>query len=277
MSLTQEEIIKMMFEYDINEPWAKKSKFYKKIMDDGNVFNPYLHRRFLPAHFHKLIKQVGSHNVQDENYFIEKVQVYYGAFYFWKFLFKEIGTISFLQKRDRLAYQERSAVMPLERLKQIYLNAINIFIIEAEEVARTCGSDCKLVYLPHTKISKYLEQLKSIGEQITSSNDFESLGKVDSSFIEKTFFYRDIKLKCQKEESLSKDLTREIIKLFLLSGSYYTLKSYYMFDSNTEYGVSSCGLLFKELESGKRNWQYFTLEWLGKPRHRPEAWDPFLD
>ena len=37
--------------------FAKKSDLYNKIMLDGNVFNPYIHRRFLPHQYIHLIEQ----------------------------------------------------------------------------------------------------------------------------------------------------------------------------------------------------------------------------
>ena len=45
--------------------FGKNSKFYKQIMADGNIFNPYIHRRFLPAQFRRNIRYAGYGGIRE--------------------------------------------------------------------------------------------------------------------------------------------------------------------------------------------------------------------
>ena len=45
--------------------FAKNSKFYGQVMKDGHIFNPYMHRRFLPAQFRNNIRSAGYYGIND--------------------------------------------------------------------------------------------------------------------------------------------------------------------------------------------------------------------
>lgn len=77
--------------------YAKNSKFYGKIMDDGEVYNPYIHRRWLPFQYLHIL-----------NRDLDVVFVNMPANYIIKYSIKEINTLIWLSKHDRATFEERS-------------------------------------------------------------------------------------------------------------------------------------------------------------------------
>ena len=81
--------------------WAKNSKYYGKIMDDGHVFNPYLDRRFLPAQYLNMIKHERNYSAWTA------INSQYGYMYSIEWLLKEVDKLAFLAKVDPVAFEER--------------------------------------------------------------------------------------------------------------------------------------------------------------------------
>ena len=82
--------------------FGKNSRFYMQVMNDGHVFNPYIHRRFLPAQFQRNIRTAGYNGIH--NYVREQ----YSWNYVVRFLKEECAKLDMLQRRDPEAFRERS-------------------------------------------------------------------------------------------------------------------------------------------------------------------------
>ena len=101
--------------------FGKHSQFYRQVMADGNIFNPYIHRRFLPAQFRRNVRIAGYNGIHD---FVKKS---YTWNYVIRFLKEECAKLAMLERRDREAFVERSQFFTLEDMKVIltqYVDAV---------------------------------------------------------------------------------------------------------------------------------------------------------
>jgi len=98
---------------DDDQYFGRHSQFYRQVMADGNIFNPYIHRRFLPAQFRRNIRYAGYNGIHDY------VKQSYNWNYVVRFLKEECAKLAMLEKRDREAYLERSRFFTLGDMKDI--------------------------------------------------------------------------------------------------------------------------------------------------------------
>ena len=54
------------FNQAMDDCFGKNSQFYKQEMSDGHIFNPYIHRRWLPAQFRRNIREAGYNGMVQE-------------------------------------------------------------------------------------------------------------------------------------------------------------------------------------------------------------------
>lgn len=93
-----------------NEYFAKNSKFYGQLMADGNIFNPYIHRRFLPSRFLQMTySSRGYNNCLDD----------YGYNYAIRTIVKEVKKLALLERIDKTAFDERSKFFTINAVKKI--------------------------------------------------------------------------------------------------------------------------------------------------------------
>ena len=94
---------------------AKKSSMYGLIMADGYIFNPYIHRRFLPKQF---IENFGSFDDYLSKITIDKAI---------KYVIKEIEILSFLQSADKDSFLERRKFFTFNTIRSVLNFAIDEF------------------------------------------------------------------------------------------------------------------------------------------------------
>ena len=95
-------------------PWAKKSRFYNTIMNDGFIYNPFLHRRFLPVQFMRMMRI--NTNV------IGQIKSNYSYNYSIDWLRSEVEKLALLEKTDPIAFAERKRFLTPEMIKAILTN-----------------------------------------------------------------------------------------------------------------------------------------------------------
>lgn len=108
------------------EHWAVSSRFYGQIMKDGNIFNPYLHRRFLPVQY---LGIMARHNGAVDAAF----RTEYAYQYAIDWLCKEVSKLAFLEKVDKKTFEERSIFLSKETVKAIlqeYVTQVKTYITE---------------------------------------------------------------------------------------------------------------------------------------------------
>ena len=59
------ELRRVPFNQAMDDCFGKNSQFYKQEMSDGHIFNPYIHRRWLPAQFRRNIREAGYNGIHD--------------------------------------------------------------------------------------------------------------------------------------------------------------------------------------------------------------------
>lgn len=108
------------------EHWGVNSKLYGQIMKDGNIFNPYLHRRFLPVQYLKIMSR--NHNAVDSTF-----RTGYSYQYSIDWMCKEVSKLAFLEKVDNITFTERSIFLSKQTIKAIlleYITQVKEYIID---------------------------------------------------------------------------------------------------------------------------------------------------
>lgn len=211
-----------------NPPWAKNSKYYGKVMSDGHIYNPYIHRRWLPARYISLLYSKDINIVL--NYF-------YSGTYRINFLLSEIKKLSFLEKKDRNAYQERKDFFTVDCCKEILIDFISALRISPSYTLRFFG-----VYSVQRQ-GVVIKILDNAVNNIRNAKSYEELDKMASG----------LKVHLFKGDFLSEKFN----SCFLRAGGYYTIKHAIMFE-NAEYkgekGQKAINLLRNDINS---DWKYF--------------------
>lgn len=203
-----------------DEAWAPNSKFYNKVMSDGYIFNPYLHRRFLPAQFLSLIKNhdMNIHRAIDQSY---------GFMYSIKWVIDEVGKLAYLQKVDKVAFAERRQFLTLDDVKSImshYVSSMIDYINKSVEYAgyvfynnhyimardRSSGRETP-------EIARIKTDLLAFGNNVYYANNYEKMNHVLRAFNLMKLDYGTPK-------------SKSFINAFEKSGAYYTLKHLILFE-----------------------------------------------
>lgn len=260
---TQKEIIEMMAAFNVSLDIAKKSMFYSQIMQDGNIFNPYLHRRFLPVQFQRLIDgatwRLGSNN--EENVWKYTINSYDDD-YIYNFLIEEMRKLAIMEKRDILAFEERRLFFPLEDMKSFISEYAGSVYSEIKEKTFVCygKQKCQLVKNDHDtkfkmRIDDAYKMIMNFKACSTYTEAAELIEKVSINFV-------SFKITTQ----ISDSVRDEFFKNYLKSGTYYYLKHYIMFSEHCEKLASSfedatnkiemIDFINNQLVSGK-DWTHF--------------------
>lgn len=209
--------------------YAPTSQFYNKIMEDGNIFNPYIHRRWITSQFCKLLKL----KQQDENivdfFFIRQPRNLRNIITDNKiknWFNHECDVMETLQRKDPIAFEERSTVLTLDDLRDILkarvdFNTDQVFysfyypLRETPYLTRINGRNSYEIKKENAELLKEkidsvktYKELKEINELF---NDWESRTR-------RTF---DFNLYGQDSTALS---------IYLKQGAYYTIRNLVTFN-----------------------------------------------
>lgn len=226
--------------------FGKSSRFYAKVMADGHIFNPYIHRRFLPAQFRRNIRSAGYNGIR------EYVRTAYGWNYVTRFLSEECWKLSMLQRRDPLAFQERSRFFPLSDMRLIlcaYADAVTVALNEAAQKPHTYGSGRHRMtyYLLKGEGSIRKEHLRPMKHrfaqfkaEVSKCLSYTALSKLLENF--------DF---CKLDSGIP--VCDTFVTRFLESGAYYTLKQMIMFEGVSIGGTNVTDDLRKLAEYPQRS------------------------
>ena len=103
--------------------WGQNSKYYGKVMADGHIFNPYLDRRFLPAQYLSMIKNEYNYSAYTA------IKNNYSYMYSIEWVVKEVDKLAFLEKADKVAFEER----------RVFLKPEDVFFIVRDYVCSLIG------------------------------------------------------------------------------------------------------------------------------------------
>ena len=235
--------------YDCNvvdrNHWAENSKFYGKEIC-GYAYNPYMIRRFLPSQFNQLIEKYNG-NVH------KGITVEYPYMYSVKYTIEEVRKLAMLQKRDKIAFDERKHVFELRQCRNILIkyvdDVIKHLVKEYEEYVSYnkvgkeyhCGikgfgwikAGVVSEKIVNHKVVKYLE----MSDEFKRVFDFlDNLKKK----IDRCWTYKELYDTMPKTNDLIKapedvKKSRDFMDCFIKAGSYYTLKQQLMFNQNVSF------------------------------------------
>ena len=241
------------FNQAMDDCFGKNSQFYKQEMSDGHIFNPYIHRRWLPAQFRRNIREAGYNGIYDY------VKRCYNWNYVVRFLKQECWKLAMLQRRDPEAFRERSVFFKLDDMRVIlgeYVLEIKNTLYEAEKHldlinTNRCITDKQtFIYVPgmgmversHIRPIRY--RYDKFVEAVNKSYTYAELSEVLQNF--------------QFDKVDRNTHTSErFAHCFIESGAFYTLKQMIMFE-----GLSLGGRDVKEnldLLKERGNYSYMSL------------------
>lgn len=204
--------------------FGKNSRFYGKVMQDGHMFNPYIHRRFIAVQFRELIRRFGLKDLQ------------HGAAtnYDWKYAIDQIGKechkLALLERRDKAAFAERSCFFTVSAVADIlsdYVTEIHQHIDRAISRVHS-NSSVYITGLGHVDprnirpIKYRYDCLRNSARQCRSYAELEQLIA--------GFDFAEL----PRHISLPQSFTNP----FLEAGAYYTMKHAIMFEDRTIYGMN---------------------------------------
>ena len=214
------------FNQAMDDCFGKNSQFYKQEMSDGHIFNPYIHRRWLPAQFRRNIREAGYNGIYDY------VKRCYTWNYVVRFLKQECWKLAMLRRRDPEAFRERSIFFTLDDMKAILSEYVGIVVdmtYDAEKRLadinsynyRTNRATCIFIYgmgmvqKDHIRPIRY--RYERFGDAVNAAHTYAELSELLQGFdfdkVEHSVWSSDRFAKC-----------------FVESGAFYTLKQMIMFE-----------------------------------------------
>lgn len=204
--------------------FAPNSRFYRQTMADGHTFNPYIHRRFLPAQFRRNIRAAGYSGIR------EYVRRSYDWNYVVRFLCEECAKLALLERRDKEAFQERSQFFTLDDIKAI-LDEYVCEVFRALELAKltpytyyTHNGHKQTYFLvanmgriqqEHVRPMQY--RFRKFHDAAVSCSSYAQLSKLLNGF----HF-------CKIDKTIPS--SERFARCFIESGAFYTLKQMIMFE-----------------------------------------------
>ena len=219
--------------------YAKKSSLYNKIMMDGNVFNPYIHRRFLPHQYINMYERYGGFNIRNI------IGHEYSCNYALKYLEKEIKTLSMLLKYDKKTFRERSRFFTYDVIYNTLSSCANKILSKID--GRNSFYQSSVGWLDKRKIEELIYDIKLLLNKTMQANNYMKLYEIISNNkvfnIMKKFNYTD------RVNSMLNKWTYA----FIASGAYYTMKHLIMFEGYLFRPDQTQLEAMKELESTINN------------------------
>ena len=119
------------FEQMEERVFAPNSKFHGQLMEDGYVFNPYIHRRWLPARYKSMQKtcEIFNKNMKD-------LIVTYDRSYSIGVTLDELRKLEYLRKTSKEAFGERKKFFTVNVIKRILIQELRNLIVYASDPAK---------------------------------------------------------------------------------------------------------------------------------------------
>ena len=241
--------------------FAKNSQFYGKIMEDGYIFNPYIHRRWLPVQFIRVFKDCKTQAERKQHYLNRGERKM--KEYFANFLFSEMRKLAMLKGLDPDAYQERSKFFTVDICKEFFEGILESILghlsaksymnqraylgwigwITLQETEDVVDGKIMVVNAPVRYETHVLETLQKL-------TYVKSYKKILDICLDDSIFYEGAAFAIYPKYDL--------FPAFDKAGLYYTIKHYLMFEDalyKGKSGAEGLDLLRFELDSN-----YFNIE-----------------
>lgn len=216
----------------MGRPWARKSRFYNTIMSDGFIYNPFLHRRFLPVQFLRMV----AHNSN----VIGQIKSNYSYNYSIKWLKEEVRKLALLEKTDPIGFEERKQFLSVAQIRKILID----YSRDIKKVVKTISANDRID--KDSQIFKYLKgrgwvmigkKVLKVSQDGTKVEEFISPSKDGNKLIydlerlegfDINSTYTDINSLFTTfkwiELSDSTEKSKTWVECFYAQGAYYTIK-----------------------------------------------------
>lgn len=255
--------------------WAENSVFYGKEIC-GYAYNPYMIRRFLPAQFMKLVKKYNG-NVH------KGITKEYPYMYSIKFTLEEVRKLAMLERRDRIAFDERKMIFTVDKCR-------NIFTKYIDDVIKTLNEKMN-DFVNYNRVGKeYKDSIKGFGwitigtveetivnhkvvKIMNTTQDFktiidhlknmrEALNPIYSKLTYKDI-YKIMSVNPLINIPAETKKSKDFMDCFIKAGSYYTLKQQLMFDEDVFFkghnGRMAVSTLKYYLDDGAKGYQIYAM------------------
>ena len=148
---------------------AVNSRFYNEVMKDGYVFNPYIHRRWLPSQYLRT----------------RRSGIYFASAKVLELLSNEVNSIVKMSKYDSVGFYERSKFFTIDICKEITREFL--------EIVKHNINRWYFRFFSEDKIDKFLYSLQNtlsynevqniLGYLLLATHGFNYVGTTPSSFI----------------------------------------------------------------------------------------------
>lgn len=216
------------------DAWAINSKFYNQVMEDGHIFNPYLHRRFVPSQFLRMMKYYNA----DVNMAINN---WYGYMYSIEWVKEEVRKLAFLQKADPIAFEERKWFLTIDKVKDIisnYIDAAKTFMTGRIESYYSVKVGKHRRIRTRTELEAFKAELDLFNSSVQTTITYETMDEILRGHYVVHMPYSHAK-------------SKTFVESFAKAGAYYTLKHLVMFEHlslNGKTGADACAELNNYLD-----------------------------
>lgn len=219
--------------------FAENSQFYGEIMDDGYIFNPYIHRRWLPAQFVRLFKE-HKRQADRKKYYAGKQE------YLAKYLISEIYKLNMLSKLNLDAYYERSKFFTVNICRDYFIEMFELISYKLKSFPLYHYRST--VYIPwfglvSTNFTRRVVNGKLVKGYFATGYENRIINVLEELRHSKS--YERIERLCFCEDIFSRNGMRYILPSYDLftpfdkAGLYYTIKHFLMFEDASYKGKSS--------------------------------------
>lgn len=263
------------FEQMEERVFAPNSKFHGQIMEDGYVFNPYIHRRWLPARYKSMQKTCEIFNKS-----MKDLIVTYDRSYSIRVTLDELRKLEYLRKTSKEAFDERKQFFTVKTIKRILIQELNNLVAYASTPTKghpyVNGEELSyLIYnvgiVPAEMVTTLVKNWDGSYQEKESIEPVPFLNKVKKriALLEEADIYYEISkaikgipvpnnivysnFYTRRVEGLYCKPDNEFIEAYHLSGAYYTLKNDIMFEGkevNGLKGVAACTYIRDLLNAG---------------------------
>lgn len=245
----------------IERNFGKKSQFFNTIMMDGYVFNPYIHRRWLPVQYMDMIEEAGTDDID------RVIREKYNFKYMLDFVLHEIEKLCLLNRYDKRAYEERSRFFTLDCVKEIINVVLESVISEVEELPKVRSGlgyifGTKVTYLDRDLHPDYCEIIENMdtgrkycdwGNLLIHLTEVALKIKSADSYFEITRVLQNFPEIYNVFHRFNPALPDSVVEAFWKSGAYYSIKNKIMFQNGSVSGLkgsAACKELYSLLVNG---------------------------
>lgn len=221
--------------------FAENSAFYGQLMEDGYVFNPYIHRRWLPVQYNNLKDKIS----------LEYLKGNLKIDYIYNLVVEEIKKLYTLSKYDVDAYNERKEFFTIDICKEFLLSFCAGFRKSLNVYSRGVYTSGEFLYfsLPESMIRErkvvlkqghggevyeavedniytarlILQDMEQYEKRIRNSDTYAEL----KFAIQKSIFGKNKLRACTYATTIIPD---SFYEAFWKSGAYYSIKHKIMFE-----------------------------------------------